>query len=43
MNSGFIKEYLPILENAKKYELIYKRYLKLGKYVEEDIMNLIKR
>jgi len=43
MNSGFIKEYLPIPENAEKYELIYKRYLKLGKFVEEDIMNLIKR
>jgi L-ribulokinase len=43
MNSGFVKEYLPIPENAKKYELIYKRYLKLGKFVEEHIMNLIER
>ena len=43
MNSGFVKEYLPIPENAKKYELIYNRYLKLGKFVEEDIMELIER
>ena len=41
MNSGFVKEYLPIPENAKKYDLLYNRYLKLGKFVEEDIMNLI--
>lgn len=41
MNSGFVKEYLPIPENAMKYELLYKRYLKLGKFVEEDIMSLL--
>ena len=41
MNSGFVKEYLPIPENAKKYELLYQRYLKLGKFVEEDIMKLL--
>jgi len=41
MNSGFVKEYLPIPENAKKYEILYQRYLKLGKFIEEDIMNLL--
>jgi len=41
MNNGFVKEYLPIPENAKKYEILYQRYLKLGKFVEEDIMNLL--
>ena len=43
MNSGFVKEYLPIPENVKKYELLYKRYLKIGKFIEEEIMNLVKR
>ena len=41
MNSGFIKEYLPLPENAKKYDGLYRRYLKLGKYIEEDIMSLL--
>ena len=41
MKSGFVKEYLPIPENAKKYESLYKRYLKLGKFIEDDIMSLL--
>lgn len=41
MNSGFVKEYLPIPENAKKYESLYKRYLKFGKFIEDDMMSLL--
>lgn len=39
MNSGFAKEYFPDKENAKAYEEIYKKYLKLGKFTEEELFN----
>lgn len=36
MNSGFTYEYQPINENVKAYSEIYDRYLKLGKFTEEN-------
>jgi L-ribulokinase len=36
MGSGFEKEYLPDEENAKKYQLLYQRYCKLGTYIENQ-------
>ncbi len=37
MNSGFSREYKPIIENVKAYEDLYKTYLKLGKFTEDEI------
>jgi L-ribulokinase len=37
MGSGFEKEYHPNPENAQKYEKIYTRYKKLGKFVETEL------
>ncbi len=37
MNSGFSREYKPIQENVKAYEDLYKTYLKLGKFTEDEI------
>ncbi len=36
MGSGFEKEYRPISENVKKYEALYDRYTKLGKFIETE-------
>ena len=36
MGGGFETEYLPIAENVKKYEVLYKKYRKLGKFVESE-------
>jgi L-ribulokinase len=36
MGSGFEKEYLPVEENAKKYQLLYLQYCKLGTYIENQ-------
>ena len=35
MGKGFETEYLPNLENAMKYELIYQKYHKIGAFTEE--------
>ncbi len=39
MSSGFEKEYKPNPENAKKYEILYKKYSELGEYIEKQTMN----
>ncbi|MCK4700101.1 MAG: hypothetical protein KAT38_07190, partial [Bacteroidales bacterium] len=36
MGSGFESEYVPDPENAKKYEILYKKYSKLGEFGEEN-------
>jgi L-ribulokinase len=36
MGSGFEKEYHPVEENSKKYQILYQRYCKLGDYVENQ-------
>jgi L-ribulokinase len=36
MGNGFEKEYKPIPANAAKYEILYKKYSKLGKLIEEN-------
>ena len=36
MGGGIEKEYLPNPENAKIYEALYQKYLKLGRFVEFD-------
>ena len=38
MGSGFEKEYHPIPENASKYQKIYSKYLKLGKFIENELL-----
>jgi L-ribulokinase len=37
MGGGFETEYHPIPENAAKYQLIYEKYMKLGKFIEENL------
>lgn len=37
MGKGFEKEYLPNVENAKKYDAIYQKYLKLGHFIELEL------
>jgi L-ribulokinase len=37
MGSGIENEYMPNPDNAKKYEILYERYSKLGKFVEEEL------
>ncbi len=39
MNSGFVKEYIPIPENAEKYKVLYEKYGELGAFVEHEITN----
>jgi L-ribulokinase len=36
MGGGFEKTYLPIKENAEKYKSLYEKYLKLGKFIENN-------
>ncbi len=36
MGCGFEKEYFPIPENVKKYEALFNRYSKLGKFIENE-------
>ncbi len=38
MGSGFEKEYKPVPAKAKKYDALYARYKKLGKFVEKEQM-----
>ena len=37
MGVGVETEYLPIPDNVKKYEILYKKYLRLGDYMETDL------
>ncbi len=37
MGNGFEKEYLPIPENVRIYETLYKKYLTLGSFIEEKL------
>ncbi len=37
MGGGFETEYHPIPENAAKYQVIYEKYMKLGKFIEENL------
>ncbi len=41
MTSGFVKEYLPIPENAKKYDKLYDKYSNLANFVENETMKEI--
>jgi L-ribulokinase len=38
MGNGFEKEYHPNTANAKKYQKIYSKYIKLGKFVENELI-----
>ncbi len=40
MGSGIEKEYLPDPAQAKEYTLLYDRYVKLGAYVENEILGM---
>jgi len=40
MNSGFEKEYQPNVENSKKYNEIYRKYVKLGEFTEKELYNI---
>jgi L-ribulokinase len=40
MGSGIEKEYRPDLERAKKYNVLYDRYSKLGAYVENETLDM---
>jgi L-ribulokinase len=37
MGSGFEKEYKPIKANAEKYEALYRKYSKLGEFIEKGL------
>jgi len=37
MGKGFEKEYVPNPVNAKKYDEIYQKYLKLGHFIETEL------
>ncbi|MGE4587334.1 MAG: ribulokinase [Mangrovibacterium sp.] len=37
MGGGFETEYFPIPENVGKYQVIYEKYLKLGKFIENEL------
>lgn len=39
MNSGFAKEYFPNEANAKAYQEIYDKYIKLGAFTEKELFN----
>lgn len=39
MNSGFAKEYFPNEANAKVYQEIYDKYIKLGAFTEKELFN----
>lgn len=40
MGSGFSRTYTPIPENAEKYQVLYKKYLQLGKTLESQLRAL---
>jgi L-ribulokinase len=37
MGGGVESKYIPIPENSVKYEVLYKRYLKLADHMETDL------
>lgn len=37
MGNGFESEYVPDPENAKRYEILYNKYSKLGEFTEENL------
>jgi len=37
MGSGFEKEYKPIKANADKYEALYRKYSRLGEFIEKEL------
>jgi L-ribulokinase len=37
MNSGFSYEYQPNAANTAAYQKLYEKYLKLGKFTEEQL------
>jgi len=37
MGSGFEQTFEPIPENAQKYQKLYEKYMKLGKFIEDDL------
>ena len=37
MGSGFERTYTPDPEKAKKYERLYEKYIKLGRFVEDEL------
>ncbi len=37
MGSGFESTYEPIPENAKKYQALYEKYVKLGQFIEDEL------
>jgi len=39
MGSGFETEYKPEAVNAKKYQMIYNNYIKLGTFIEKELTN----
>jgi L-ribulokinase len=39
MGSGIEKEYLPIPENAEKYQALYEKYIKLGTFIEKELIS----
>jgi len=39
MSSGFAFEYSPIAENAKVYQDIYEKYLKVGQFTEKELFS----
>ena len=39
MGSGMEKEYHPNPENVRKYELLYRKYIEFGKFIENNLTN----
>lgn len=37
MGQGFLREYTPNPHNVKVYDELYKKYVKLGKFTEENM------
>jgi L-ribulokinase len=37
MGSGFSGVYRPIPENVEKYKILYKKYLKIGAFIEQEL------
>ena len=40
MGSGFSKTYKPVAQNAKKYEALYRKYMELGRTLEDQLRAL---
>jgi L-ribulokinase len=37
MGGGIETEYHPVPENVEKYQAIYRKYTKLGKFIEDEL------